>query len=130
RDGAGYQGHDKSYSGFGSSELTNWARTVLVLSSCGQDEAGTYTYKLEVTKRGKRSGLRPGLTASDLIASKTQPAVHLRHADKGLAWVEVGAPEKTIGRKATQIDWGKLPENAKYMQVVAFVQSGRPKRPA
>ena len=106
RDGAGYQGHDKSYSGFGSSELTNWARTVLVLSSCGQDEAGTYTYKLEVTKRGKRSGLRPGLTASDLIASKTQPAVHLRHADKGLAWVEAEQPEKKKpGPKAPSVDW-------------------------
>ncbi|NBS98237.1 MAG: hypothetical protein EBT08_19140, partial [Betaproteobacteria bacterium] len=30
RDGSGYQGHDKAYSGFGSSELTNWARAVLM----------------------------------------------------------------------------------------------------
>jgi RecA-family ATPase len=122
RDGSGYQGHDKAYSGFGSSELTNWARAVLMLSPCGQDEQGTYTYKLEVTKRGKRSGLRPGVTASDLIASKTQPSVHLRHADKGMAWFEVGAPEKSVGRRASTIDWAKLPEKAKYSQVVAFVQ--------
>jgi hypothetical protein len=122
RDGSGYQGHDKAYSGFGSSELTNWARAVLMLSPCGQDEQGTYTYKLEVTKRGKRSGLRPCVTASDFIASKTQPLVHLKHADKGLAWSEVGAPEKSVGRKAMSIDWGKLPEGAKYSQVVAFVQ--------
>jgi RecA-family ATPase len=122
RDGSGYQGHDKAYSGFGSSELTNWARAVLMLSPCGQDEQGTYTYKLEVTKRGKRSGLRPGVTASDFIASKTQPLIHLKHADKGMAWIEVGAPEKSVGRKAMSIDWGKLPEGAKYSQVVAFVQ--------
>ena len=122
RDGSGYQGHDKAYSGFGSSELTNWARSVLTLSSCGQNEEGNYTYKLEVTKRGKRSGLRPGVTASDLIASKTQPAVHLKHADKGMAWIEVNAPEKSVGRRATTINWGKLPEGAKYSQVVAFVQ--------
>jgi len=122
RDGSGYQGHDKAYSGFGSSELTNWARAVLMLSPCGQDEQGTYTYKLEVTKRGKRSGLRPGVTASDFIASKTQPLVHLKHADRGMAWIEVGAPEKSVGRKAMSIDWGKLPERAKYSQVVAFVQ--------
>lgn len=122
RDGSGYQGHDKAYSGFGSSELTNWARAVLMLSPCGQDEQGTYTYKLEVTKRGKRSGLRSGLTASDLIASKTQPLVHLKHADKGMAWIEVGAPEKSVGRRATSIDWAKLPEGAKYTQVVTFVQ--------
>ena len=122
RDGSGYQGHDKAYSGFGSSELTNWARAVLMLSPCGQDDQGTYTYKLEVTKRGKRSGLRPGVTASDFIASKTQPLVHLKHADRGMAWIEVGAPEKSVGRKAMSIDWGKLPERAKYSQVVAFVQ--------
>jgi RecA-family ATPase len=122
RDGSGYQGHDKAYSGFGSSELTNWARAVLMLSPCGQDEQGTYTYKLEVTKRGKRSGLRPGVTASDFIASKTQPLVHLKHADRGMAWIEVGAPEKSVGRKAMSINWGKLPEWAKYSQVVAFVQ--------
>jgi hypothetical protein len=122
RDGSGYQGHDKAYSGFGSSELTNWARAVLMLSPCGQDEQGTYTYKLEVTKRGKRSGLRSGVTASDLIASKTQPLVHLKHADKGMAWIEVGAPEKSVGRRATSIDWAKLPEGAKYTQVVTFVQ--------
>ena len=122
RDGSGYQGHDKAYSGFGSSELTNWARSVLTLTSCGQNEEGNYTYKLEVSKRGKRSGLRPGVTASDLIASKTQPAVHLKHADKGMAWIEVNAPEKSVGRRATTINWGKLPEGAKYSQVVAFVQ--------
>jgi RecA-family ATPase len=122
RDGSGYQGHDKAYSGFGSSELTNWARAVLMLSPCGQDEQGTYTYKLEVTKRGKRSGLRSGVTASDLIASKTQPLVHLKHADKGMAWIQVGAPEKLVGRRATSIDWAKLPEGAKYTQVVTFVQ--------
>ena len=122
RDGSGYQGHDKAYSGFGSSELTNWARSVLTLTSCGQNEEGNFTYKLEVSKRGKRSGLRPGVTASDLIASKTQPAVHLKHADKGMAWIEVNAPEKSVGRRATTINWGKLPEGAKYSQVVAFVQ--------
>jgi len=92
-----------------------------MLSSCGQDEQGTYTYKLEVTKRGKRAGLQPGVTASDLIASRSQPFVHLRHADKGMAWIEVGAPEKTIGRRASAIDWSKLPEGAKYSQVVEFV---------
>jgi len=121
REGSGYQGHDKAYSGFGSSELTNWARTVINLSPCGQDESGAYVYKLEVTKRGKRSGLRPSHSAKDLIASNVHPAVHLKHADKGMAWIEVGAPEKTVGRRASAIDWGKLPERAKYSKVVEFV---------
>jgi hypothetical protein len=34
----------------------------------------------------------------------------------------VTAPEKSVGRRATTINWGKLPEGAKYSQVVAFVQ--------
>jgi RecA-family ATPase len=108
RDGSGYQGHDKAYSGFGSSELTNWARSVLTLTSCGQNEEGNFTYKLEVSKRGKRSGMRAGVTASDLIASKTQPAVHLKHADQGMAWIETVTPEKKKpGPKAPSVDWGR-----------------------
>ena len=108
RDGSGYQGHDKAYSGFGSSELTNWARSVLTLAPCGQDEEGTYTYKLEVTKRGKRSGLRPGRTAGDFIASNVQPCVHLKHSQVGLAWMEGDAPEKKKpGPKPDSVNWSK-----------------------
>lgn len=108
RDGSGYQGHDKAYSGFGSSELTNWARSVLTLAPCGQDEQGTYTYKLEVTKRGKRSGLRPNRTANDFIASNVQPCVHLKHAEVGLAWMEGDAPEKKRpGPKPDAVNWSK-----------------------
>jgi RecA-family ATPase len=96
REGNGYQGADKAYSGFGSSELTNWARSVLTLAPCGDDAEGKRIYRLEVTKRGKRSNLNSkGIIAQNAV----QPHVNLRHSDVGLAWIEADEPErKTAGR--------------------------------
>jgi len=96
REGNGYQGADKAYSGFGSSELTNWARSVLTLAPCGDDADGKRIYRLEVTKRGKRSNLNSkGIIAQNSV----QPHVNLRHSDVGLAWIEADEPErKTAGR--------------------------------
>jgi RecA-family ATPase len=96
REGNGYQGADKAYSGFGSSELTNWARSVLTLATCGDDAEGKRIYRLEVTKRGKRSNLNSkGIIAQNAV----QPHVNLRHSDVGLAWIEADEPErKTAGR--------------------------------
>jgi len=96
REGNGYQGADKAYSGFGSSELTNWARSVLILAPCGDDAEGKRIYRLEVTKRGKRSNLNSkGIIAQNAV----QPHVNLRHSDVGLAWIEADEPErKTAGR--------------------------------
>ena len=96
REGNGYQGADKAYSGFGSSELTNWARSVLTLAPCGDDAEGKRIYRLEVTKRGKRSNLNStGVIAQNAV----QPHVSLRHSDVGLAWIQTDEPErKTAGR--------------------------------
>ena len=96
REGNGYQGADKAYSGFGSSELTNWARSVLTLAPCGEDAEGKRIYRLEVTKRGKRSNLNStGVIAQNAV----QPHVSLRHSDVGLAWIQTDEPErKTAGR--------------------------------
>jgi hypothetical protein len=96
REGNGYQGHDKAYSGFGSSELTNWARSVITLAPCGQDAEERNVYRLEVTKRGKRSNLNSGgIVAQNAV----QPYVNLRHSDVGLAWIGADEPErKTAGR--------------------------------
>ncbi len=96
KEGNGYQGADKAYSGFGSSELTNWARSVLTLAPCGEDAEGKRIYRLEVTKRGKRSNLNSkGIIAQNAV----QPHVNLRHSDVGLAWIEADEPErKTAGR--------------------------------
>ena len=96
REGNGYQGADKAYSGFGSSELTNWARSVLTLAPSGEDAEGKRIYRLEVTKRGKRSNLNSkGIIAQNAV----QPHVSLRHSDVGLAWIQTDEPEKkTAGR--------------------------------
>jgi RecA-family ATPase len=96
REGNGYQGADKAYSGFGSSELTNWARSVLTLAPCGDDADGKRIYRLEVTKRGKRSNLNSkGIIAQNAV----QPHANLRHSDVGLAWIAADEPErKTAGR--------------------------------
>jgi hypothetical protein len=96
REGNGYQGADKAYSGFGSSELTNWARSVLTLAPCGDDAEGKRIYRLEVTKRGKRSNLNSkGIIAQNAV----QPHANLRHSDVGLAWIAADEPErKTAGR--------------------------------
>jgi len=96
KEGNGYQGADKAYSGFGSSELTNWARSVLTLAPCGEDADGKRIYRLEVTKRGKRSNLNcKGIIAQNAV----QPHANLRHSDVGLAWIAADEPEpKTAGR--------------------------------
>lgn len=111
REGVGYQGADKAYSGFGSSELTNWARSVLTLAPCGEDAEGRRIYRLEVTKRGKRSNLcRNGIIAENSV----QPFVNLRHGDIGLAWIEAGEPErKTPGRPEIIVDF------TEYKQIIS-----------
>jgi len=105
REGNGYQGADKAYSGFGSSELTNWARSVLTLAPCGDDADGKRIYRLEVTKRGKRSNLNStGIIAQNAV----QPHVNLGHSDVGLAWIQAGeAIKKKPGPQAETVDFSK-----------------------
>jgi RecA-family ATPase len=106
KEGNGYQGHDKAYSGFGSSELTNWARSVLMLAPCGEDAEGKRLYRLEVTKRGKRSNLNStGIVAQNSV----QPHINLRHSDHGMAWIEAGeAVKKKPGPQAEDVDMSKF----------------------
>ena len=125
RDGTGYTGHDKAYSGFGSSELTNWARAVVTLAPAGQDEEGTDIYRLEVSKRGKRSGLQQSHRAGEICATKAavHPFVFLRHSDHGLAWVEAGQPEKAKrGPSKAEIPWDKMPKGKSYGELIAWIQ--------
>jgi RecA-family ATPase len=105
REGNGYQGADKAYSGFGSSELTNWARSVLTLAPCGDDAEGKRIYRLEVTKRGKRSNLNStGIIAQNAV----QPFVNLSHSDLGLAWIQAGElVKKKPGPQAETVDFSK-----------------------
>lgn len=89
---ASYQGFDKMYWGLGSSELTNWARTVITLNAVKNEDNDLFL--LEVVKRGKRSGLVSSKPEAGVTASKAIPRVFLRHANDSIAWIEADEPEK------------------------------------
>lgn len=83
-----------AYSGFGSSELTNWAREVAVIQEVGQ--AKPRRFRLAFCKRGSRL---------------PRPVLNLAHSDpsQGISWVEWnpllykhhpdGKPQKPTGAK-------------------------------
>lgn len=70
---------DFAYLGFGSSELTNWARAVAVLVPAGKD---TGKYKFLIAKRGKRAGM------IDAFTKEPTTSIILTHSDKGMGWVQ------------------------------------------
>jgi hypothetical protein len=80
------------YWGLGSSELTNWARTVITLNAVKSEDNDHFV--LEVVKRGRRSGLVPSKPSAGITASKALPRVFLRHATDSIAWIEADEPEK------------------------------------
>ncbi|MEI6076984.1 MAG: AAA family ATPase [Verrucomicrobiota bacterium] len=70
-------GTDFSYSGFGTSELTNWYRAVATL----RPEKGKHkTFRFIVAKRGARAGFPDGLNYC-----------LMRHSEKGLFWEKIPA---------------------------------------
>jgi RecA-family ATPase len=133
RDGTSYQGHDKAYSGFGSSELTNWARAVLTLAPAGQDDEGTDVYRLEVSKRGKRSGLQQTHKTGEISVKRpsVHPFVFLRHSDHGMAWMEAGEPVKAKrGPKPAEVDWATYKKwPARYQDIIEFFGTKLDKSP-
>ena len=76
-----------SYSGTGSSELTNWARAVCVLQS-PKDEG---RFALRLAKRANRAN------ATDVEGGRTN-LIHLKHADDSILW-EQTAPLFTVDPK-------------------------------
>ena len=72
---SGWSSTDMSYSGTGSSELTNWARAVCVLQST-KDEG---RFALRLAKRANRAG------ATDIDGGRTS-LVHLKHAEGSILW--------------------------------------------
>lgn len=93
-------GMDFSYSGFGTSELTNWYRAVATL----RPEKGKHkTFRFIVAKRGARAGFPDGLNYC-----------LMRHSEKGLFW------EKVPGVVIASPD-GPLPQD-EYDSLKLFVQ--------
>jgi hypothetical protein len=75
---------DFAYLGIGSSELTNWARSVAVLTPHGVD---TGRFRFLIAKRGSRAGM------VDTFTGMKSTSIYLRHADEGLGWVQCEAPD-------------------------------------
>lgn len=78
---AGWNSSDFAYLGIGSSELTNWARAVMVLQ-----QVNNTIFELKLAKRGSRA------EALDLAGNMTT-SLFLRHSDVGLNWIQVERPE-------------------------------------
>lgn len=95
---AGWNSSDFAYLGIGSSELTNWARAVMVL----QQFTNT-TFELKLAKRGNRA------EALDQHGNMTT-SLFLKHSDVGLNWLQTERPEeeeeapKRRGRKKAESD--------------------------
>ena len=93
---SGWTDSDGAYLGIGSSEVTNWARAIMTLVPVTRDSK---TFKLAIAKRGNRAGMTSRFTDG------TVRSIFLAHAEVGLGWREVEAPEpepaKSAGRKRT-----------------------------
>lgn len=100
--------HDFSYAAFGSSELVNWARAVMVLRSIGEGR-----FELRFSKRGKRTGVKE---FQDPHVEYPKPAeftdvVYIEHAKDAIYWEQIEKPadveqgkkrEKANGQFETQ----------------------------
>jgi len=83
---------DYSYIGLGSSDLTNWARAILVLVEAGwrteQDGKMHKVYALHFPKRGQRAGFR------DIDGEVQFEKIYLKHATGGrICWEYSGPPD-------------------------------------
>ena len=92
---------DMAYSGFGSSDLTNWAREVIVLKEVGFNQPRRFM--LGMAKRGDRSGLK------DKNGNKTGSIVIQRGVGT-ISW-DYAPPEQFVVDKASvaKKPWGGRP---------------------
>jgi RecA-family ATPase len=70
---------DMQYLGIGSSDLTNWARSIMILQRVKTEDDDAPTFCLSAVKRGGRAGLRD---YDGLVSTK----IFLRHSETGQAW--------------------------------------------
>lgn len=87
---AHWKDHDFSYAAFGSSELVNWARAVMVLRSIGEDR-----FELRFSKRGKRTGVIE-YQDPEVVHDKPAPftdVVYIQHAKGAICWEQITKPD-------------------------------------
>jgi len=98
---AGMTASDLAYLGFGSSNLTNWAREVMVLNRIQTANASDPdTFTLTCTKRRKRAGLRTMPRDGDLTDMLHTSEIFVRHSDDGrIYWKQCPEPDTAQDRK-------------------------------
>lgn len=75
---------DYAYIGIGSSELTNWPRTIMTLMPANKEAS---VFKFAIAKRGGRAGMTSG------FSKESVSSIHLSHSTNGgLGWTEVPEP--------------------------------------
>jgi len=82
---------DYSYIGLGSSDLTNWARSIMVLKEVGNNGTNEMAdedrlFELILPKRGKRAGFR------DIDGNLVSNKLYLKHAEGRICWEQAAAP--------------------------------------
>jgi RecA-family ATPase len=98
---AGWTSNDYAYLGSGSSELTNWARAVAVITQTSDNN----TYLLQLAKRGGRAG------ATDRNGNPTTH-IHLAQATDGtICWNQIDEPEELVRVKEFTGSRSKKPED-------------------
>jgi hypothetical protein len=78
---AGWSNSDFAYLGFGSSEITNWARAVVILSETKEPK----TYKMIFAKRGSRAAVKNS-------AGAETDTIFIRQATEGISWSQCAEP--------------------------------------
>jgi RecA-family ATPase len=91
---------DMAYSGFGSSDLTNWAREVIVLKEVGFNHPRRFM--LGMAKRGDRSGLK------DKNGNKTGSIVIQRGVGT-ISWDYAPPEQFVVDKAAAKKPWGGRP---------------------
>ena len=82
----GWSESDFAYLGLGSSDVTNWARAISVFTPSGVD---TGVFRFMIPKRGKRAGM------VDSFSKETTTSIFLKHAGRGLGWVQCAPPDES-----------------------------------
>lgn len=81
---------DFAYMGFGSSEITNWARAINYIEPCKDGP-----FKLRLAKRGNRAGATPDPAAKHEHGS----TIFLQHHDEFIYWLQVPPPKEALDKK-------------------------------
>ncbi len=91
---------DMAYSGFGSSDLTNWAREVIVLKEVGFNQPRRFM--LGMAKRGDRSGLKDknGNKTGSIVIQRGVGTISWDYAPPEVFVVDKAAAKKPWGGKA------------------------------